>query len=148
MESNGKLTKRISVRATDDQIKRLEDVAENIAAESRGGRRPDISEIVRSILGWDNHTLVSVMEREYIAGNIAAIHGSFPPGPSLASSIDKSQARVTFWQNAGAASNNMTNSITMCFTLFLPYSRQAECRRWPYSIERVSAGPDIWPRRK
>lgn len=74
-----KRTKQIGIRLTDEEWDRLVKIQDNIALVSRG-QRPEIVEIVRSILGLGNKGLVSPEERAFLAGEISSLHG--PHGPN------------------------------------------------------------------
>lgn len=65
-------TKQIGVRIYAEEWKRLCDVQENISGISRG-QKPDISEIVRSLIGWGNRMLLSEAEKAYLAGDINSL---------------------------------------------------------------------------
>jgi hypothetical protein len=73
-----KKSKYIGFRISHEEFVRLEEVQDNIARVSRG-QKPDIAEIIRSIIGWGNKELVSQEERSFIAGNIPALHGDALP---------------------------------------------------------------------
>jgi hypothetical protein len=73
-----KKNKQLGIRVTDSEMGRLMAVQDNIALGSRG-QRPDLVEIIRSILGWGNKELVSENERKYLAGDTDSLHGEHPP---------------------------------------------------------------------
>ena len=69
-----KKEKQIGIRLTGDEWEKLLKVQDNIALMSRG-QKPDIADIVRSIIGFGNPELVSPEERAFLAGRIPALHG-------------------------------------------------------------------------
>jgi hypothetical protein len=73
-----KKTKYVGFRVSIEEFSRLEMVQEHIAISSRG-QRPEISDILRSIIGWGNRKLVSAEERAYLAGDIPRIGESDKP---------------------------------------------------------------------
>jgi len=56
---------QLSLRMDEDQHGRLVDVQEHISACSRG-MKPDLMEIIRSVIGWGNPDLVTPEERAYL----------------------------------------------------------------------------------
>ena len=73
MAHKKKLTRRIAVRADEEQYARIIAVQEDIALFSRG-QKPEISDIIRAILGWSNPDLVSPEERAFLSGT-GPLHG-------------------------------------------------------------------------
>jgi hypothetical protein len=73
-----KKTKYIGFRVSAEEFGRLEAVQSSIALSSRG-QKPEITDIIRSILGWGNKNLVTVEERAFLAGEIPSIHGNLLP---------------------------------------------------------------------
>lgn len=67
--SDKKKSRQISLRADEDQINRLDKLADHIQNTDKRGRRPDYSEILRSVIGWGNSKLLTNSERKYLAGN-------------------------------------------------------------------------------
>ena len=63
---------QLSLRMDEDQHGRLVDVQEHISACSRG-MKPDLMEIIRSVIGWGNPDLVTPEERAYLRGELAAL---------------------------------------------------------------------------
>lgn len=68
-----KKSKYIGFRISAEEFEKLVAVQENIARVSRG-QKPDVAEILRTIIGWGNRSLVSQEERSFIAGDIPALH--------------------------------------------------------------------------
>lgn len=62
-----KKSKQLGIRITAEEYARLERVQADIALNSRG-QKPEISEILRAVIGWGNKMLVSPAERAFIAG--------------------------------------------------------------------------------
>lgn len=69
-----KKTKYVGFRISMDEFARLELVREHIATCARG-QKPEVADILRSILGWGNPDLVTQAERDYIAGKISVLPG-------------------------------------------------------------------------
>lgn len=63
---------QLSLRMDDDQHGRLVDVQEHIALCSRG-MKPDLMEIIRSIIGWGNPDLVTDEEKAYLRGELQSL---------------------------------------------------------------------------
>lgn len=74
-----KKTKQIGLRLTDEEYERFVKVQEHIVQSDPRKREVDIVGIIRSMLGLGNSDLVTVEEREYIAGKRADLHGQFTP---------------------------------------------------------------------
>lgn len=91
MNDKQKMTRQISIRVDDAQYQRLLTVADQIAEVSRG-QKPEVTEILRSIIGWGNRGLLTDIERAFIAGDIDALHGEFPAVPKAASGSGKLKA--------------------------------------------------------
>ena len=66
-------TKQLGIRIYDAEWKRLCAVQENIGFVSRG-QKPEISEIIRSVMGWGNRSLVSENEKLFLAGDIPTLN--------------------------------------------------------------------------
>ena len=73
-----KRQKLIALRLNDAEWARLIKVQDNIALSSRG-QRPELVEIIRSILGLGNRGLVSAEERAFFSGDTPNLHGPFAP---------------------------------------------------------------------
>jgi hypothetical protein len=67
-----KKSKYIGFRISAEEFERLVAVQENIAHVSRG-QKPDIADVLRSVIGWGNRELVSIDERSFLAGEIPNI---------------------------------------------------------------------------
>jgi len=63
---------QLSLRMDEDQHGRLVDVQEHISACSRG-MKPDLMEIIRSVIGWGNPDLVTPEERAFLRGELSAL---------------------------------------------------------------------------
>ena len=72
-----KKTVQIAIRLDDDENEMLLAVQEHIAACSRG-MRPDLAEIIRSLIGWGNPDLVSPEERAYLRGELKSLDPGEP----------------------------------------------------------------------
>lgn len=74
-----KKSKYIGFRISAEEFEKLAAVQDNIDLVSRG-QKPDVADIIRSILGWGNRGLLSKEERLFIAGDIPALaHGTALP---------------------------------------------------------------------
>lgn len=78
MTNKKRLDRRLSIRMDESQWERLEQVAKDIALTSRG-QKPDLSEIIRAIIGWGNRDLVTPEEKAFLAGDIPSLHGPHVP---------------------------------------------------------------------
>lgn len=67
-----KRNKQIGLRVNDEELHKLNSVANSIASNARG-MKPDITEIIRSVMGWGNKKLVSPEERAFLAGETKEI---------------------------------------------------------------------------
>ena len=67
-----KKTKYIGFRVLETEFALLEVVREHIAADARG-IKPEITDIIRSLIGFGNQSLVSNEERDYLAGKITSL---------------------------------------------------------------------------
>jgi hypothetical protein len=94
MKAREGFAKQLTMRVRETELQRLNAVADNIAAASRG-QRPNIVDIIRAILGWDNPDLVTPEEKAYIAFRTNALHGPFVASKAATSiPTDKRKLRV------------------------------------------------------
>jgi len=63
---------QVGIRLDEKQHEMLTAVQDHIAACSRG-QAPDISDIIRCLIGWGNQALVTKEERDYLSGKTSAL---------------------------------------------------------------------------
>lgn len=68
-----KKTVQIAIRLDDDENEKLLAVQEHIAQCSRG-MKPDLTAIIKALIGWGNLDLVSPEERAYLRGELKALN--------------------------------------------------------------------------